>query len=69
MKSGVSLGVDSLQFFSFFVKVLPFMAKFVRSESLDAVKSGASCGVNSFSTFSFFVKVLPFMAKFVRFES
>ena len=59
MKSGASLGVDSLQVFSFFVKVLPFMAKFVRSESLDAVKSGASCGVNSFSTFSFFVKVLP----------
>ena len=53
MKSGASLGVDSLQVFSFIVKVLPYMAKFVRSESLDAVKSGASCGVNSFSTFSF----------------
>ena len=51
------------------METLPFMAKFVRSESLDAVKSGASCGVNSFSTFSFFVKVLPFMAKFVRSES
>ena len=45
------------------------MAKFVRSESLDAVKSGASCGVNFLPTFSFFVKILPFMAKFVRFES
>jgi len=45
------------------------MAKFVRSESLDAVKSGASCGVNFLSTFSFFVKVLPFMAGFVRPES
>ena len=49
--------------------ILPFVAKFVRSESLDAVKSGASCGVNSLSTFNFFVKVLPFVAKFVRFES
>ena len=59
MKSATSCGVNFPPIFSFFVKVLPFMAKFVRSESLDAVKSGASCGVNSFSTFSFFVKVLP----------
>ena len=59
MKSGASCGVNFLSTFSFFVKVLPFVAKFVRSESLDAVKSGASCGVNSFSTFSFLVKVLP----------
>jgi len=33
MKSGASLGVDSLQVFSFFVKVLPFVAKFVLLES------------------------------------
>ena len=69
MKSGASLGVDSLQVFSFFVKVLPFVAELVQSESLDAMKSGASCGVNFLSTFSFFVKVLPFMARFVRSES
>ena len=59
VKSAASCGVNYLPTFSFFVKILPFMAKFVWSESLDAVKSGASCGVNSFSTFSFFVKVLP----------
>ncbi len=69
MKSGASCGVNSLSTFSFFVKVLPFMAKFVRSESLDAVKSGASCGVNFLPTFSFFVKALPFVAKFVLLES
>ena len=51
------------------MKVLPFMAKFVRSESLDVMKSGASCDVNFPLTFSFFVKVLPFMAKFIQFES
>ena len=51
------------------MKVLPFMAKFVRSESLDAVKSGASLGVDSLQVFSFFVETLPFVTKFVRFES
>ena len=51
------------------MKVLPFVAKFVRSESLDAVKSGASLGVYSLQVFSFIVKVLPFVAKFVQSES
>ena len=53
MKSAASLGVDSLQVFSFFVETLPFMAKFVQSESLDAVKSGASLGVDFLQVFSF----------------
>ena len=69
MNSNTSCGINSLSTFNFFVKALPFVAKFVRSESLDAVKSGASCGVNSLSTFNFFVKVLPFVAKFVQSES
>ena len=51
------------------MKALPFVAKFVRSESLDAVKSGASLGVDFLQVFSFFVGTLPFMARFVRFES
>ena len=51
------------------METLPFVAKFVRFESYDAVKSSASCGVNFLPDFSFFVKVLPFVAKFVRFES
>ena len=69
MKSNTSCGINSLSTFNFFVKALPFVAKFVRSESLDAVKSGASLGMNSLQIFSFFVGTLPFMAKFVRFES
>ena len=69
MKSGASCGVNSFSTFSFFVKVLPFMAKFVRSESLDAVKSGASLGVYSLQVFSFFVETLPFVAELVRSES
>jgi hypothetical protein len=47
VKSGASLGVYSLQVFSFIVKVLPFVAELVQSESLDAMKSGASLGVDS----------------------
>ena len=69
MKSGTSSDVDSLQVFSFIVKVLPFVAELVRSESLDAVKSGASLGVYSLQVFSFIVKVLPFVAELVRSES
>ena len=69
MKSGAPCGVNYLPTFNFFVKVLPFMAKFVQSESLDAVKSGASLGVDSLHFFSLFVKVLPFVAKFIRSES
>ena len=69
MKSNTSCGINSLSTFNFFVKALPFVAKFVRSESLDAVKSGASLGMNSLQIFSFFVGTLPFVAKFVRFES
>ena len=53
MKSGAPCGVNYLPTFNFFVKVLPFMAKFVQSESLDAVKSGASLGVDSLQVFSF----------------
>ena len=45
------------------------MAKFVRSESLDAVKSGASLGVDFLQVFSFFVETLPFVAELVRSES
>ena len=69
MKSGASLGVYSLQVFSFIVKVLPFVAELVQSESLDAVKSGASLGVDFLQVFSFIVKVLPFVAELVRSES
>ena len=69
MKSGASLGVYSLQVFSFIVKVLPFVAELVQSESLDTMKSGASLGVDSLQVFSFFVETLPFVTKFVRFES
>jgi len=69
VKSGASLGVYSLQVFSFIVKVLPFVAELVQSESLDAMKSGASLGVDSLQVFSFFVKALPFVTELVQNES
>ena len=69
VKLGSSCSEVFLQVFSLFAKILSFVAKFVRSESLDAVKSAASCGEVFLQVFSFFMKVLPFVARFVQFES
>ena len=69
MKLDSSCGEVFLQVFSLFAKILPFVARFVRSESLDAVKSGPSCGEVFLQVFSFIMKVLPFVAKFVLLES